>query len=173
MAFPLLLTLFIAVPVTELYLLFRIGEVIGGVETVALVIVTGIVGSALARAQGLKVLTDIQTDLREGRMPTDNILGGVLVLVGGVLLITPGVMTDAVGLLLMVPPVRGLLARLLKAHFRKRMHVEVGPSPFRGEAFGAEPFADGMAPYPGMNESPRVKEVDIREVDENDEKGAP
>ena len=103
--FPILAALFIIIPAIELKLLWEVGGRIGIGPTLALIIFTGIVGAHLARAQGLKVINDIQRDLAGAKLPGDNLISGALVLVGGVLLVTPGILTDFTGLLLMLPPV--------------------------------------------------------------------
>ena len=84
-----LLFLFTAVPTAELYLLFEIGDRIGGAETILLVIVTGILGARMAQRQGLNVIRQIQEDSVNGVPPADKLVEVVLILVGGVLLITP------------------------------------------------------------------------------------
>lgn len=108
-----LFLLFTLVPLCELYLLLRIGEWLGGLATITLVLVTGALGAAMARLEGLRVLRSWQSALAEGRLPEDGVVSGVLVLVGGVLLVTPGVLTDAAGLALLVPVTRRLIARQL------------------------------------------------------------
>jgi len=113
MMMPRLLILFIAVPLIDLALLFWIARHIGGWETVTLVIVTGFVGAALARSEGVKTLLQIQRDMAEGRMPTESLVQGGMILVAGTLLVTPGVLTDAVGLLFLIPVTRRVAARYL------------------------------------------------------------
>ena len=106
MVFSTLLALFIFMPILEIMVLFRIHDHVGSIYTVALVVVTGFVGAALARQQGFMILRDIQRDLAEGRMPAPRMIDGVMIIVAGVLLITPGLITDTVGFLLLIPPVR-------------------------------------------------------------------
>ncbi len=130
-----LLLLFILVPMVDLYVLLLVADWLGGMETVALVIVTGVIGASLARHQGISVLTAVQTDMHEGRLPTDHLLSGLLVLVGAVLLLTPGILTDVVGFLLMVPGNRRLVIRLLKGALSSRIHVQTA-FPFPGHTAG-------------------------------------
>ena len=106
-----LLLLFIVLPAVELVLLIEIGRRLGSVETVALIVLTGIVGAALARSQGLQVLSRIQAEMAGGRLPADPLVDGLILLVAAALLVTPGVLTDAFGLLCLAPGFR----RLLKA----------------------------------------------------------
>lgn len=132
---PRLFLLFTLVPLLELYLLLRLGDVMGFWPTVGLVITTGIVGAALAKREGLRVLRTWQTTLAQGRMPEEGLLSAVLVLVGGVLLVAPGVLTDVAGILLLVPPTRKIVA----TQVRKRLEVRTFGfgAPFRADA--AEP----------------------------------
>jgi UPF0716 protein FxsA len=108
-----LFLLFTIVPAVELYLLIQIGERIGGLATLAMLLGTGILGAMLARAEGLRVLRTWQSSLAAGTVPPDGVISGALVLLGGVLLITPGVLTDVAGLLLLVPVVRRPVAHFV------------------------------------------------------------
>jgi UPF0716 protein FxsA len=116
-----LILLFTVVPLLELYLLLFIGSVIGFWPTVAIVLVTGVLGAWLAKSEGLRVLRKWQAAIAEGRVPEEGVLGGLLVLVGGVLLVTPGVLTDVAGLLLLFPPTRRLVAAQLKKSVEKKI----------------------------------------------------
>jgi UPF0716 protein FxsA len=140
-----LLLLFVLVPLIELLLLVRIAQAIRFLPTVGIVILTGIIGSFLVRRQGLKTLQLIQTDLNAGRLPTDRILSGVLILVGGAFLITPGVITDGLGFLLMVPGNRRLLIRYLRRHFRERLEKGGGGVRFFHVGGGGPPGAEPPA----------------------------
>ncbi|MGC5324277.1 FxsA family protein [Brevibacillus sp. SYSU BS000544] len=112
--FRILLLLFIIVPAIELWGLISVGKIIGGWFTVALVILTGLVGAWLAKYQGMQVLRNFQMELSRGQMPTDSILDGICVLVGGVLLLTPGFVTDVFGVILLLPYTRLILRHFLK-----------------------------------------------------------
>ena len=115
-----LLLLFTVLPLLELALLVKIGRAIHVGPTLALVIVTGVVGASLAKHQGLRTLRRIQADLAQGRMPTTELVNGLMILVAGAVLITPGVVTDAFGFALLIPPIRALLRRWVVAYFKKR-----------------------------------------------------
>jgi UPF0716 protein FxsA len=106
-----LLLLFIALPAAELALLIEIGRRIGTLETIGLIVVTGIVGAAMARSQGLRVLSRVREEMSSGQMPADSLLHGVMILVASALLVTPGVLTDAFGFLCLVPGFRSLVKR--------------------------------------------------------------
>ncbi|HZG79387.1 MAG TPA: FxsA family protein [Brevibacillus sp.] len=112
--FRILIVLFIVVPAIELWGLIAVGKVIGGWTTVALVILTGVVGAWLAKQQGLQVFRLIQLQLSRGQMPTETLIDGVLVLIGGILLMTPGFFSDAIGLILLIPYTRMIIRHLLK-----------------------------------------------------------
>lgn len=116
-----LLLLFIAVPLVELALLIEVGRRIGTLATIALIVVTGIAGAALARHQGLRVLGHVRSELAAGRLPADSLIDGIIILVAAALLVTPGVLTDTIGFLCLVPALR----RRLKAALWRRLEAGV------------------------------------------------
>lgn len=116
-----LLLLFVALPALELALLIQIGRHVGVLETLALIAVTGVVGASLARSQGLRVLSQVQQQLAEGKMPTDSLTDGLMILLAAALLVTPGVLTDAVGLLCLIPAFRRLVKRELMRRFERAL----------------------------------------------------
>lgn len=118
-----LLLLFTIVPLVELALLIEIGKVIDVGPTIALVVVTGVVGAALARHEGLRTFRSIQSDLTAGRLPGDRLIDALLILVAGVLLVTPGIITDGIGFLLLLPPARAVVRSHLKSRFRARFKM--------------------------------------------------
>lgn len=118
-----LLLLFTLVPLVELALLIRIGQVIDWPATIGLVVLTGIVGWWLARREGLRTLTRLRAELEAGQLPADRMIDALLILVAGAVLVTPGVLTDAIGFLLLIPPARSVVRRRLKAFFRSRFVV--------------------------------------------------
>jgi UPF0716 protein FxsA len=107
--------LFVLVPLVELLLLVRLGGWIGFLPTALLVVATGILGAFLIRREGLRTLLAVQLDLARGKLPTQVLLDGILVLVAGALLLTPGVLTDLAGLLLLLPPSRAVMRRWAEA----------------------------------------------------------
>lgn len=121
MIFSSLLTAFIVMPLLELWLLIRLGRYYGIGATLGLVILTGIVGAWMARAQGMMVLQAIQRDMAEGRMPAPRLIDGMMILVAGVLLLTPGLITDGVGFLLLVPPVRAMIRVWLRRKLEQKL----------------------------------------------------
>lgn len=115
--FLLLLLVFIGVPLLELALLIWVGGKIGLAATIALVVVTGILGASLARWQGLATLARFRRRLAAGELPHEDLIDGVLILVAGAVLLTPGLITDATGFLLLVPAVR----RVLRVEILRRL----------------------------------------------------
>ena len=116
-----LLLLFIALPIAELWILVQLGQAVGFWLTLAIVLGTGALGAALARSQGLKVVTAVQRELAAGRVPHRQVLDGMAILVGGTLLLTPGLISDLGGLALLFPPTR----RLLQAAVRRWLQRQV------------------------------------------------
>ena len=115
--FSRLLALFIGIPLMEILILIKLGEVMGFWNTIFLVIGTGIVGAYLAKLHGLTIWYQIQQDLQMGHMPTDKLMDGLLVLVGGIVLLTPGLLTDILGLTLLFPLTRTIYKQWLKERF--------------------------------------------------------
>lgn len=124
-----LLLAFTLVPIIELWLLLRIGAWLGAVPTLALVVLTGMAGASLARREGIHAWAAVQAEVAAGRLPGRKLLEAVLVLVAGIVLVTPGVITDAIGLLLLVRPVREALTRRLEERYRQRLNVPPDDQP--------------------------------------------
>ena len=99
----MLFPIFVVVTLAEIYVLVSVGQAIGGLSTVLLVIVTALIGSTLLKQQGWSILAKAQQGLAEGRSPAIEILEGVVILVSGILLLTPGFLTDGLGLLGLMP----------------------------------------------------------------------
>lgn len=121
--FALLVLIFVGVPLAELALLIWVGGEIGVGATVALVVVTGILGASLARWQGLATLARFQRRLGAGELPHEDLIDGVLILIAGAVLLTPGLLTDAAGFLLLVPTARRALRDELLRRLERRLVV--------------------------------------------------
>ncbi len=115
-----LLLLFTILPLVELALLIGLGKRIDVGPTIALVVVTGVIGAALARHEGLRTLNCVRSDLAAGQLPADRMIDAFLILIAGALLVTPGIITDVVGFLLLLPPARAVVRNHLKNRFRAR-----------------------------------------------------
>ena len=108
----MLLKLFLAftiIPVVEIYLLIQIGTIFGALTSIALVIVTGFLGAYIARIQGLQILFRIQESLREGQIPSRELLDALLIGIAGLVLLTPGFLPDAFGFFLLIPNTRNAI----------------------------------------------------------------
>jgi UPF0716 protein FxsA len=121
----LLVLLFIVVPLVELFLLIQVGQVIGPLWTIAALVVVSVLGAWLVRREGPRAWRRFRDALEQGRLPTDEVIEGALVLFGGVLLLTPGFLSDALGLVLMIPPTRALVAGQLKRRLGARMSLSI------------------------------------------------
>jgi UPF0716 protein FxsA len=121
MIFSTLLAAFVIMPLLELTVLFEVHDYLGTWPTIGLIIATGFAGAILAKLQGTMVLRRIRQDLAEGRMPAPRLIDGVMILVAGVLLITPGLITDTIGFLLLVPPVRLAIRAWLRRKIEQKL----------------------------------------------------
>jgi UPF0716 protein FxsA len=127
MVLPLLFVVFIVVPIAEIYVIVKVGEAIGVLPTIALLILDSVVGSALLRSQGRAVWRRFNEALAEQRVPAREVLDGALVIFGGALLVTPGFLTDVLGAILLLPPTRSLVRAALVRHFARRFVVASFP----------------------------------------------
>ena len=125
--FPLLLVLFIVVPIVEIFAIIQVGQAIGVWWTIGLLIADSILGSLLMRSQGRAAWRRFNAAIAAGRAPAREVLDGVLVIFGGALLLTPGFVTDVFGALFLLPPTRAVLRRVLVRRFAARMVVSAPP----------------------------------------------
>jgi UPF0716 protein FxsA len=137
-----LVAVFIIVPLAELYVILRVGDAIGAVWTILLLAADSVLGSILLRAQGRSVWRRFNDAVGAGRMPHREVMDGVLIIFGGAFLITPGFLTDIVGLLLLIPPTRAIVRRLLVRRLGRRVTVTSTP---RGRVRGQPGDVDGTA----------------------------
>ena len=116
----ILFLLFLLIPLVEIYFLIKVGNVIGAVPTIALVVFTALLGAMLLRFQGWATLARSRRVMEQGQLPALEMLEGVLLVFAGALLLTPGFFTDAIGFVFLVPPLRQALIRwfLSKSEFR-------------------------------------------------------
>jgi UPF0716 protein FxsA len=130
MVVPLLL-LFIVVPIAELYVIIQVGEAIGALPTIAILVADSVLGTWLLRSQGRATWRNFNAALAAGRPPAREVLDGALVIFGGAFLITPGFITDLIGVVLLLPPSRALVRRTLVRNFTNRAVVRVFGRPGR------------------------------------------
>lgn len=163
-AVPLLLFLaFLLVPLLELAVIIQVGEVIGTWWTILLLVADSIVGAVIVKREGAKAWRDFRLALSERRWPGNEVVNGALILFGGALLLTPGFVTDAVGLLCVLPPSRMLIARTLR--------TRISPLPLRVVDLGAERMTSTRRqnpPPPGQAQQPDTLDVEVVSVERDD-----
>jgi len=145
--------LFIAVPVLEMWVLIQVGQQIGALWTIALVLSTAFIGINHLRHQGLATLTSANWRIQAGQLPAQEILEGIMLAVGGALLLTPGFITDTFGFLLLLPFSRRLFAARLMGRFKAFTTANVAGGGFGPKGFGArfntdESIIDGEVETP-------------------------
>lgn len=141
-----LLLLFTVLPLVELMLLIWLANVTSFLFTLAVVLLSGFLGAAMAKREGLQVWMKAQRDMQMGRFPADSLIDGLVILIGGALLVTPGIITDIVGFSTLIPGVRAVYRSYLKQSFRgriKRMSVGGGPG---GGGFRVYTSSQGAGP---------------------------
>jgi UPF0716 protein FxsA len=117
--------LFLVVPFAELYVLIRVGQWIGALPTIALLVLVSVLGAWLVKREGMGVLRRAQARVDAGQVPGRELVDGVLILFAGALLITPGFLSDVVGVLLLLPPVRAALRGRTLRMLQRRAGVRV------------------------------------------------
>lgn len=152
--FPLMVALFIGVPLIEIYLFIQVGGLIGALPTVLLVILTAVIGVSLLRAQGFHTMAKFQQEVTTGQLPANTMLEGVALIFGGALLLTPGFMTDAIGFLCLIPFTR----QTLIAWAIKNMNVTSSFSAGMGPGFNQHQ-------QPPKPHDPNVIEGEYKETD--------
>ena len=146
-------------------LLIEVGKRIGTVETIGLIVLTGIVGASMARSQGLRVLSHVQQEVAGGKMPTESLVDGIMILIASALLVTPGVLTDAFGFLCLAPGFRALVKNEIVRRFEKavaenRVHVQYADMS-GGAAFGSGVPPGG--PIVDVTPDPQVERPDVED----------
>ena len=155
MPIPLLLALFIIVPIAELYAIYTIGDAIGVIPTLLLLALDSVLGSLLLRSQGRAVWQKFNDTMAAGRVPHKELQHGIAVIFGGALLITPGFLTDIVGLLLLLPPTRAVILRLVMRRLARRVEARVVTG--RGPPRRWEGDVEGSATEHPQSEPPRLE----------------
>lgn len=154
----------LALPFVEIAVFIAIGSRIGIAATIALIIASALAGSALMRHQGLAVLRRVQENLDQGVFPAVEVFDGLCILLAGGLLLLPGFVTDVLGLLLFLPPVRRGLRYLIGRHLLARGRVTIIEGVAEPVPPGARPGPGGQPPLiegrfeditPGGDDSPR------------------
>jgi UPF0716 protein FxsA len=144
----LLVALFIAVPLVEIYVIIQVGQAIGAWWTILLLVIDSILGSWLIRHEGSRAWRALSEALDSGRMPAKELADGALILIGGTLMLAPGFVTDAFGVLMILPVTRPLFRRLLTRVVARRLVVFGAPGspPFSGGGDAQRPGPDPEGP---------------------------
>jgi len=156
----LLLILFLGLPIAEIYVIVQVGQLIGILPTIAILLLDGFVGAAVARSQGRAAWTRFNLALAEGRVPARETVDGALIILGGALLLAPGFITDIFGFLLLLPPtralIRGSVARLAGRRVSLGWTVLGGrPAPGPGTGPRPGPGPGGFGPRPQAPPRPK------------------
>jgi UPF0716 protein FxsA len=156
----ILLLSLIGVPSLEIFVLIEVGGTVGLFNTLAIVFITAAIGAYLLRSQGLGVLHRVQQNLAANQLPVNELFDGAFLLIAGVLLLTPGFVTDGVGFLLFMPPIRKLLRHIIVRRFTKAGRPQVWTS--------AEPRPQQPETNPGYI----IIDGDFEEITQEAERGA-
>jgi UPF0716 protein FxsA len=124
--------MFILIPILEISVIIQVGTFLGVMPTLAIMVVSALIGASLVRSQGIATLMSLRKKMDQGEMPSREIMEGLILLVAGVLLMTPGFVTDIVGMLILTAPVRRLVAETLLKRFILQM---VNVQPMQGATF--------------------------------------
>ena len=150
---PVLFILFIIVPILEISVLIQVGGIIGGFNTLILVLLSAALGSYFVKREGVSALQSAQAKMAQNQLPAKELLNGALLILAGVMLITPGFLTDILGLSLVIPLTRKLYAAILvkklSAHFvqangqaqggfHQSYQQQTPPSDHNGDVFEGE-----------------------------------
>nr|WP_275664050.1 FxsA family protein [Vibrio harveyi] len=166
--FPILLLAFIFVPIIEIGLFIQVGGFLGLWPTIALVLITAFVGASLVRSQGIQTLMSVQGRLEQGELPAQQIFEGVMLAVAGVLLLTPGFMTDALGMLVLLPAPRAAIAKYLMS---KMVVKTVNCGGFQGGFSSQGPFEQDpfrRDPFNSQSDNGNTFEGEYERKDDND-----
>jgi UPF0716 protein FxsA len=129
----------LGVQILDLLLLIALSRRFGFWQTLVMLFVVGLFGSSLARREGGRVWRGFQASVADGRPPEHGVIDGMLVLLGGVLLLLPGILSDVIGLLLFIPPLRRAVAGLLRQRLTRELELRPPPIVPGGRRFGVEP----------------------------------
>lgn len=116
-----LFILFTLVPVIELALLIKIGSIIGLFNTIAIVIMTALIGAYMVKLEGIGVMYRIQQNMQEGIFPAEELINGMMILIAGALLLTPGFFTDVIGFLMVFPVSRNYIKKVARSYIKRKM----------------------------------------------------
>jgi UPF0716 protein FxsA len=145
----LLVVVFLVVPVVEIYVIVQVGQEIGALPTVALLIVESLIGAWLVRREGSRAWAALRTAVTSGQLPSRELADAALVLIGGTLLLTPGFVTDVFGFFFVLPLTRPVARRLLAGFLARRATVAVSRIGPRPGGAGTRTHGPGRSAYGG------------------------
>ena len=145
-----LLILFITIPILELCIFWILGSRLGFPATLAIIVITAFLGAYLTKSQGLKALTNYQQALTQGKLPHEEVMDGLMILIAGAVLLTPGFLTDVIGFSLRVPNVRTIVKSILKQSLKNKVNI----------------VSDTMGSPPADRNGPQVINVEAEVVDD-------
>jgi UPF0716 protein FxsA len=122
----ILALLFLVVPLVELFVIIQVGQAIGALNTIGILIVDSIVGGWLMKREGLAALRRFQAKVANAQLPENELIDGFLILFGGALMLTPGFLSDILGIVLLLPPVRAVIRPIVKRKVGKRITYQRG-----------------------------------------------
>ena len=138
-----LLLLFLVVPILELAVIVQVGQALGTVPTLALLVLMSVTGAWLMKREGIGVLRRAQRQVRDGRVPSREVADGFLIVLGGALMLTPGFVSDLVGMALLLPPVRAVVRPALLRRLQvMALGAAMGPMPGRRRPGGRSGVID-------------------------------
>ncbi len=166
----LLFGAFVIVPIAEIATFIQVGDVIGLWPTLGIILLTAFLGTGLLRYQGLATLNQAQGALDEGELPLTSVIHGVFLLVAGLLLLTPGFITDGIGFLLFIPPLRLLIAKWAIEKFKNRKNIRVqttGPGNVNPANRPSSPVIEGEFTVAGEGDEPTNDRPDTLKPSKN------
>jgi UPF0716 protein FxsA len=170
----LLIVLFIVVPIAELYVIIQVGQAIGIWPTLALLLADALLGSFLLKQQGRGAWLRFNEALAQRRFPGKEVVDGVLIVIGGTLLLTPGFLSDIAGLILLIPPSRAIVRRVLRRFTIGRVTIMGMGLPSGGGTFGSGRPGPGPGAGPEGPSRPYDFDASAEEVPVNgDERQLP
>jgi len=165
-SFPIFTVLFLVIPIVEIYFLLKVGDVIGAMPTIILVVLTAVIGAGLLRQQGLSTLARLQQNMGQGKIPAQEMIEGVLLAVGGALLMTPGFVTDTMGFLCLLPFSRTFIAKNIMKRSADKLKAGVSAQ-MGGFTYSSHHSNQSSNQSSQSQYDPDIMEGEFTEVEEN------
>ncbi len=162
-----LFTLFVLIPILEIATFIQVGSVVGLPLTLLGIVLTAIIGAVLVRQQGFKALNDARKNMTQQKSPVEQVIHGAFILVAGLLLLTPGFLTDTIGFLFLVPPLRLAIANRVWSWIRANGSIDIQAGNMAGQRNESDPYP------PSNRQSGTIIEGEIVEVEEAENSETP